>query len=75
MQNEDEHPPKVSGLASKLSHDMRSPITSIQGFAELMLKDDAITGQSREFLNIIIEESRSISAMLNKFSSALERSA
>lgn len=62
----------LSELAGELDHDLRTPITSIQGFAELMLDDDSITGESREYLTIIINESERMAAMLKKFSAAIE---
>ncbi|HEX8288833.1 MAG TPA: GAF domain-containing sensor histidine kinase [Pyrinomonadaceae bacterium] len=56
-----------SDLASLMSHELRTPVTSIQGFAELLLADDTIPGESREFLEIIATESQRLSKMLTTF--------
>lgn len=56
-----------SDLASLMSHELRTPVTSIQGFAELLLADDTIPGESREFLEIIANESQRLSKMLTTF--------
>ncbi|MDQ3129939.1 MAG: ATP-binding protein [Acidobacteriota bacterium] len=56
-----------SDLTSLMSHELRTPVTSIQGFAELLLADENIPGESREFLEIICNESQRLSRMLSTF--------
>jgi len=56
-----------SDMASLMSHELRTPITSIKGFAELLLGDESISEDSREFLNIIANESQRLSKMLTTF--------
>ena len=56
-----------SDMASLMSHELRTPITSIKGFAELLLMDDTITEENREFLTIIANESQRLSKMLSTF--------
>lgn len=56
-----------SDMASLMSHELRTPITSIQGFSELLLADEGITDDSREFLQIISNESHRLSKMLTTF--------
>ena len=34
---------------SRMSHELRTPITSINGFAELLMGDDSVSGEAREF--------------------------
>jgi PAS domain S-box-containing protein len=46
-------------------HDLRSPLTSIQGFAELMLSD--AEGEQKEFLDIIKSESQRMKRMTDVF--------
>ena len=55
----------------EMSHEMRTPLTSIMGFAELLLEDETITGTSREYLQIISDESRRMSEMLDHYVSVL----
>lgn len=56
-----------SEMVSLMSHELRTPITSIQGFADLLLEDESIAGDSREFLGIISTESQRLSKMLSTF--------
>jgi signal transduction histidine kinase len=56
-----------SDMVSLMSHELRTPITSIKGFAELLLLDDNISTESREFLNIISTESKRLTNMLTTF--------
>jgi signal transduction histidine kinase len=56
-----------SDMISLMSHELRTPITSINGFAELLMNDEAIPVESREFLSIINSESQRLSRMINTF--------
>ncbi|HSK74615.1 MAG TPA: HAMP domain-containing sensor histidine kinase [Pyrinomonadaceae bacterium] len=56
-----------SDMASLMSHELRTPITSIQGFAEVLLMDETLPTESREFLEIIANESQRLSKMLTTF--------
>lgn len=56
-----------SDMISLMSHELRTPITSINGFAELLVMDETIPEESREFLNIISNESQRLSRMINTF--------
>lgn len=56
-----------SDMASLMSHELRTPITSIKGFAELLLADETINEEAREFLTIIADESQRLSKMLSTF--------
>lgn len=56
-----------SDMTSLMSHELRTPITSIQGFTELMLMDETLSEESREFLTIISNESQRLSKMLTTF--------
>ena len=53
-----------------VSHDVRSPFTSIAGFAELLLTDEKLAGNlnsdHKEFLNLIIETSNFVYDYFNK---------
>jgi signal transduction histidine kinase len=56
-----------SDMVSLMSHELRTPITSINGFAELLMLDETIPAESREFLKIISTESQRLSRMLSTF--------
>jgi two-component system phosphate regulon sensor histidine kinase PhoR len=56
-----------SDMISLMSHELRTPLTSINGFAELLVSDDKIPEESREFLQIISNESQRMSKMIDTF--------
>ncbi|MGI8494172.1 MAG: ATP-binding protein [Pyrinomonadaceae bacterium] len=56
-----------SDMASLMSHELRTPVTSISGFAELLLADERLPEDAREFLGIISNESQRLSKMLSTF--------
>jgi len=64
-----------SDMISLMSHELRTPLTSINGFAELLVLDEKIPAESREFLQIISNESQRMSRMIDTFLSVsqLER--
>lgn len=55
----------------EMSHELRTPLTSIMGFSELLLEDQAVQGQTREYLTVISEESRRLASLLNHYLSVL----
>ncbi len=56
-----------SDMISLMAHELRTPITSINGFAELLLIDETIPADAREYLSIINNESQRLSRMINTF--------
>lgn len=56
-----------SDMISLMSHELRTPITSINGFSELLIADDELSEQTREFVTIIANESQRLSRMINTF--------
>jgi len=56
-----------SDMTSLMSHELRTPITSINGFSELLLTDETVSEENREFLTIINNESQRLSKMLSTF--------
>jgi signal transduction histidine kinase len=62
-----EHEELKSDMVSLMSHEMRTPITSINGFAELLAQDETLPEETREFLSIIRNESQRLSRMINTF--------
>src|SRR6185369_10187928 len=49
------------------AHEPRTPLTSINGFAELLTADESIPASAREFVTIIANESQRMSRMINTF--------
>jgi two-component system phosphate regulon sensor histidine kinase PhoR len=61
-----------SDMISLMSHELRTPLTSINGFAELLVIDEKIPEESREFLQIISNESQRMSRMIDTFLSVTQ---
>jgi len=61
-----------SDLISLMSHEMRTPLTSINGFSEMLANDEKIPPESREFLQIISNESQRMSRMIDTFLSVTQ---
>ncbi len=61
-----------SDMISLMSHELRTPLTSINGFAELLTLDEKIPEESREFLQIISNESQRMSRMIDTFLSVTQ---
>ena len=51
----------------KTAHDVRTPLTSIAGFAQLLIEDEALSAGARENAETILEESKNLSEMLETF--------
>ncbi len=62
-----EHEQLKSDMVSLMSHELRTPITSISGFSELLIADDQLPEQAKEFVTIIANESQRLSRMINSF--------
>jgi signal transduction histidine kinase len=56
-----------SDMISLMSHELRTPVTSINGFSELLIADDKLSEQAKEFVTIIANESRRLSRMIDTF--------
>jgi signal transduction histidine kinase len=56
-----------SDMLSLMSHELRTPLTSINGFAELLMADESLPAEAREFLSIIHGESQRLSRMVSTF--------
>ncbi len=54
-------------LVSMVAHELRSPLTSIAGFSELLLDSDITKGQSEEYAGIILKEANRLGELINKF--------
>lgn len=54
-------------LVSMVAHELRSPLTSISGFSELLLDPHINREQSEEYATIILKEASRLSDLINKF--------
>jgi len=54
-------------LVSMVAHELRSPLTSIAGFSELLLDAGITKDQSQEYAEIILKESNRLGELINKF--------
>lgn len=54
-------------LVSMVAHELRSPLTSVSGFSELLLDKSTTRNQAREYATIILNESNRLSDLINKF--------
>src|SRR5919106_4039102 len=52
-------------FVSMVSHEMRTPLTSIQGYAELMLEDERTVEEQRESLTIVKNSSDRLLGLIN----------
>ncbi|MFQ5602520.1 MAG: PAS domain-containing sensor histidine kinase [bacterium] len=54
-------------LVSLVAHELRSPLTCISGFSELLLDQSITHEQLEEYASIILKESNRLSDLINKF--------
>lgn len=54
-------------LVSMVAHELRSPLTSVAGFSELLLDEGVTQEQSKEYAEIILKESNRLGDLINKF--------
>jgi signal transduction histidine kinase len=52
-------------FVSMVSHELRVPLTSIQGYAELLLEDERIAEEGRESLTIVKKNSERLLGLIN----------
>lgn len=62
-------------LAASTAHEIRNPLTSIRGFAQLMLAPDTEPEKSRQFLPVIIREIDRVDGMIKEMLALARRSA
>jgi signal transduction histidine kinase/CheY-like chemotaxis protein len=54
-------------LVSVVSHELRTPLASLVGFAELLLDRDSAEQQRRQYLTVMLQEGRRLTALINDF--------
>jgi hypothetical protein len=54
-------------LLSSMSHEMRTPLTAISGFAELLMNEPEVPEQHSRHIEIIYREAEKLTDLINKF--------
>jgi PAS domain S-box-containing protein len=54
-------------MVSMVSHEMRTPLASIVGFTELLITRELAPKQVTEYLSVILQEGRRLTALINDF--------
>ncbi len=54
-----------SEFAATASHELRSPLTSIKGFVELLIESDGLTPRQRDFLDIVSVSTNRLVELVN----------
>jgi len=54
-------------LVSMVAHELKSPLTSIYGFSELLLDSELNDPQAKEYAQVILTESTRLTDLINKF--------
>lgn len=57
----------ISQLAASVAHEVRNPMTTINGFLQLISKDENITEQQRSYIHISLEELSRAQAIINDY--------
>ena len=58
----------LKSMATSISHDFRTPLTSISGYMQLLLEDNNISQEDKiKYLNIVKNRSMSLSALVEDF--------
>ncbi|MCK5145949.1 PAS domain-containing protein [bacterium] len=54
-------------LVSMVAHELKSPLTSIYGFSELLLDSTTLNVKEQEYAQVILTESERLADLINKF--------
>ncbi len=54
-------------LVSMVSHELRTPLASVVGFAELLMTRPVTDEQRQEYLTVMLQEGRRLTALINDF--------
>ncbi|MEI6512977.1 MAG: GAF domain-containing protein [bacterium] len=58
---------EVGQLTATIAHELRNPMTSIKGAAQLLVNESDLPDTSREFVNIILDEVNTLSQIASEF--------
>jgi PAS domain S-box-containing protein len=54
-------------MVAMVSHEVRTPLASIVGFAELLVTREVTPKQSKEYLGVMLQEGRRLTSLINDF--------
>lgn len=58
---------ELNELVRRAAHDVRTPLTTIAGFADLLVHDASLSPTARDNAVMIVEETRRLTEMLQRF--------
>ncbi len=54
----------AENVLKDLAHDVKTPLTSILGFTQLLLEDETISGSTREYLELIETDAKRLNEIV-----------
>lgn len=67
MSDSDKGAESLGTRVRKAAHDVRTPLTTIAGFAQLLIDDGTLSADARENAETIFEEAKRLSEMFEAF--------
>lgn len=64
---------ELTRILGRTAHNMRTPLTSIVGFAELIMEDPEASEQIKEHASIVSDEAKKLSEMLEESFTVMRR--
>lgn len=57
----------ISQLAASVAHEVRNPLTTVNGFLQLIIRDDNITDKQRNYIDITLSELNRAQSIINDY--------
>ncbi len=55
----------IYAIVQNLSHDVKTPLTSVLGFTQLLLEDAGLTAKQREYLEMIESDAKRLDEIVH----------